>query len=82
MDNLPSKYQPLSPWSYFWLQILYAIPIIGTIILIINAISHPNINVRNYSRSYFCGLIIVLIITFSLLALGVLGDIASNFASK
>ena len=81
MNNINYEYQPISMWGYFGYQLLYSIPVIGIIILIINAISHPNINVRNYSRSYFCGLIIVLIITFSLLALGVLGDIASNFAS-
>ena len=81
MNNISYEYKPISMWGYFGYQLLYSIPLIGFIILIINAIGHPNINVRNYSRSFFCGLIIVLIITFSLLALGVLGDIASNFAS-
>lgn len=61
MKNLPEKYQPLSPWAYFWLQVLYAIPVIGTIILIINAIGHYNINRRNFARSYFCIYIIIII---------------------
>ena len=81
MNNISYEYKPISMWGYFGYQLLYSIPLIGFIILIINAISHPNINVRNYSRSFFCGLIIALIITFSLLALGVLGNISSNFAS-
>ena len=71
MENIPTKYEPLSPWAYFWLQILYAIPIIGTIILIINAIGHHNINRRNFARSYFCIYIIILILAFIVIILDI-----------
>ena len=81
MNKISYEYQPISMWGYFGYQLLYSIPIIGFIILIINAISHPNINVRNYSRSFFCGLIIALVILIGIFALGLTGDILSNFTN-
>ena len=58
VDDLPEHLRPLSPWSYFGLQILYAVPIIGFIFLIIFSFKKSNINRRNFTRSYWCGLII------------------------
>lgn len=68
--NLPQQYRPLSPWAYFGYQILYTIPVIGTIFLIIHAISRANINRRNFARSYFCILVIALVIFLITLATG------------
>ena len=60
----------ITPWGYFWLQILFNIPVIGFIFLVVFALGGtPNINKRNFARSYFCiyvVIIIVLIITFAL----------------
>ncbi|MBP5312559.1 MAG: hypothetical protein J6112_06990 [Clostridia bacterium] len=56
MDN-----KPLSPWAYFGLEILYSIPIVGFIFLICHAIGAVNINKRNFARSFFCFLIVILI---------------------
>lgn len=36
--------------------------IIGSLALVIVALTHKNINVRNFARSYFCVSIIVLIL--------------------
>ena len=58
VDDLPEHLRPLSPWSYFGLQILYSIPIVGFIFLIIFSFKKSNINRRNFTRSYWCGLII------------------------
>lgn len=58
VDDLPEHLRPLSPWSYFGLQILYTVPIIGFIFLIIFSFKKSNINRRNFTRSYWCGLII------------------------
>lgn len=71
--------RPLSPWAYFGLQILYAIPIVGWIFLIIHAIGAGNVNKRNFARSYFCVLIIVLIIVGVTLALDGANAIAAFF---
>ncbi len=58
-DRIPEEYQPLSPWAYFGLQILFAIPIVGFIFLVIFSINGSNLNRRNFARSYWCSLIIV-----------------------
>ena len=71
MANLTDKYSPIKPFGYFFLQILYSIPVIGFIFLLIHAIGHENINRKNFARSYFCGLILVVIITIIVIATGV-----------
>lgn len=71
MANLTGKYTPIKPFGYFFLQILYSIPVIGFIFLLIHAIGHENINRKNFARSYFCGLILVVIITIIVIATGV-----------
>lgn len=60
--DLPSQYRPLGPWSYFGLQILYSIPVVGFIFLIIFSFKSDNINRRNFTRSYWCALLIGVII--------------------
>lgn len=51
--DLPEEYRPLGPWSYFWLEILFMIPVIGFIFLIIFSFKRSNINRRNFARSYW-----------------------------
>ena len=74
MDN-----RPLSPWAYFGLEILYSIPVIGWIFLIIHAIGAGNVNKRNFARSYFCIIVIVLIIVGVFMAIGGMGAIQAFF---
>ena len=62
IKKMPEKYRPLGAWKYFWLNVLFSIPVIGFIFLIIFACSGKNINRRSYARSFFCGLIIGLIV--------------------
>ena len=68
-DRLPPELRPLSPWTYFGLDILYAIPLIGFIFLICHALGSTNVNKRNFARSFFCvyviALILILILIFS-----------------
>ena len=60
---IPEEYRPISMWGYFGYEILFAIPLIGFIVLIVFAVGGTrNINLKNFARSYFCGLIILLII--------------------
>lgn len=61
-DDLPSEYRPLSPWAYFGLQILYSVPLVGFIFLIIFSFKSDNLNRRNFTRSYWCGLLIAAIV--------------------
>ncbi|MCR5590643.1 MAG: hypothetical protein K6F73_03860 [Lachnospiraceae bacterium] len=75
--NIPLEYTPISMWGYFGYELLFSIPCIGFIFLIIYATSASNRNLRNFARSYFCYLIIVLIVCaialFATMSAGLLG---------
>ena len=54
---------PISMWGYFGYELLFAIPIVGFILTIVFSFGGTkNINLRNFARSYFCYLIVALII--------------------
>ena len=72
-NEIPEENKPLSPWAYFGLQILFAIPVVGFIFLIIFSCNGSNINRRNFARSYWCSLILVGAAVLFLLLIGVLG---------
>ena len=66
--NIPDEYKPISAWGYFGYALLFSIPLVGFIFLCVFALGGTNnINLKNYSRSYFCALLIGLL--FSILAL-------------
>lgn len=72
--NIPAEYEPISMWGYFGYELLFSIPCIGFIILLIFAFGGTkNINVKNFARSYFCLIIIGVIIFIILALLGALG---------
>ena len=72
--EIPPEYKPISMWGYFGYELLFAIPLIGFICLIVFALGgHSNKNVRNFAASYFCGIIIALIIFAILFAVGGIG---------
>ena len=59
-QNYQSNY--MSAWGYVGYSLLFAIPIVGLVLLIVFSFSNENINRRNYARSYFCWLIIGLVL--------------------
>lgn len=59
---LPKAYRPLSPWSYFWRSVLYSIPVLGWLFLLVHAIASKSRHGRSFARSYFCGLLFVVIV--------------------
>ena len=61
-DQLPARLRPLSPWAYFGYNLLFAIPIVGFILLIVFSCSSANINRRNYARSFWCVLVLAAIV--------------------
>ncbi len=71
-SSLPEKYRPLGAWAYFGYALLFSIPIIGFIFLIVFSVSDANINRRNYARSFWCILVVALIVTVILAATGVI----------
>lgn len=62
IKRLPKRYKPITAWGYFWYNVLFAIPVIGTIALIVCAFSSKNIVRRSYARSFFAALLVILII--------------------
>ena len=60
--NGPEQFRPLSPWAYFGYTLLFSIPLVGFILLIVFSVSNENINRRNFARSYWCVLVVGLII--------------------
>ena len=81
--NVPAEYAPISMWGYFGYELLFSIPCIGFIFLIVYAISAKNVNLKNFARSYFCYLIIVLIVCaivfFAAMGAGVMGELSNQF---
>lgn len=69
-SNISYNYNYLSAWGYFGYKILFSIPLIGFIFLIIYSFDNNNINRRNFARSYWCTVLIVLILI--ILALSIL----------
>ena len=82
-NNIPSEYRVLSPWAYFGYSILFAIPLIGFILAIVFAFDNSNLNRRNFARSYFCGLLIavILIVLFLVLVGAGMFAFSSNMTS-
>ena len=77
--NLPDEIRPISMWGYFGYQILFAIPLIGLILLIVFALGGTrNVNLRNFARSYFCVLIIGIIIFALMMVTGVWANIMQS----
>lgn len=62
-NNIPEEYKPISMWGYFGYEILFSIPCVGFVLLLIYSFGGTkNVNLRNFARSYFCFLIVVVVI--------------------
>ena len=61
--TIPLEYKPISMWGYFGYEILFTIPCIGFILLCVFAFGGTqNVNLKNFARSYFCGIIIIAVL--------------------
>ena len=71
-ESLPEEYRPISMWGYFGYELLFAIPLVGFILLLVFSFGGTrNVNLRNFARSYFCALLVGLILSvimFTILA--------------
>ena len=79
-DDLPAKFRPISPWAYWGYSLLYAIPIVGFIVLIINTFALKNVNAKNFARSYwipwlFICILIILVLILSIAGVSLLGNL-------
>ncbi len=82
---IPPEYQPLGAWRFFWLQVLFSLPIVGLVFLIIFSFSNGNLSRRNFARSHWCGYLILaialaVILTLYIILFAILGAGAMNAA--
>lgn len=69
--EIPEEYKPIGMWGYLGYQILFAIPIVGFIMLLVFSLGGTtNVNLKNFARSYFCMTIIVLVLALILVMIG------------
>ena len=68
---IEGEYKPISAWGYLGYELLFAIPAIGLICALVLSLVAPNKNVKNFARSQFCFVLIVLILYGIAVALGV-----------
>jgi hypothetical protein len=82
-DDLPDHLKPMGAWSYFGLQLLFAIPIVGFVFLIVFSFSRGNLNRRSFARSYWCAALVgvAIFVVFMIFAL-VLGISAMDLADE
>ena len=77
--------RPISMWGYFGYEILFSLPLFGWICALVLSFTSPNVNVRNFARSYFCKLLLVLVLLgilfFFGFTYGVFYELLENFAS-
>lgn len=70
--NIPLNYKPISAWGYIGYNFLFAIPLVGLILMIVFACSNENINRRNYARSYLILMLLVIALAIVFTSIGVL----------
>lgn len=81
--NIPEEYKPISAWGYFGYNLLFGIPLVGFIFLCVFALGGTNnINLKNYSRSFFCAFLIGLIIAIVIGVFAAVFGFAYNFANS
>lgn len=60
---IPPEYRPITMWGYVGYSLLFSIPLVGLILILIFSFGGTtNINLRNYSRSLLCLMLIFLVI--------------------
>ena len=81
VDNIPEEYRPISMWGYFGYELLFSIPCVGFILLLVFAFGGTtNVNVRNFARSYFCFILIMLILSIIMAVILIASGVAASMA--
>lgn len=80
-NNIPEEYRPISMWGYFGYELLFCIPCVGFILLLVFSFGGArNINLRNFARSYFCFIIImVVLVAFLAIFTGLLSAMSFSY---
>ena len=60
--------RPITGWGYVGYSLLFAIPVVGFLLLIIFSFDSSHLNRRGYARSYWCWLLIFVLLLAAFLA--------------
>ena len=63
--------KPISAWGYLGYDFLFAIPFVGVIIALILSIGAKNRNAKNFARSQFCIVLVIIIVYAAAAAMGI-----------
>jgi phosphoglycerol transferase MdoB-like AlkP superfamily enzyme len=69
MDYAENK--PISAWGYLGYDFLFAIPVVGLISALVLAIGARNQNVKNFARSQFCFVLVLIVVYCVAAAIGI-----------
>lgn len=73
-NTIPEDYKPISMWGYFGYELLFAIPLVGFILILVFSFGGTrNKNLKNFARSFFCVWIIAVVLIVILLITGFFG---------
>lgn len=71
-ENISDEYQPISMWGYLGYEILFAIPLVGFILLLVFSFGGTkNVNLRNFARSYILIAVIVVLLSIIMIDSGI-----------
>ncbi len=76
------QFRPLSAWGYVGYGLLFSIPLVGFILLIVFSFNDDNYNRRGYARSYFCWMLIAIVLILVLTFLGITPAILGEGLSR
>ena len=66
--------KPISMWGYFGYELLFAIPLVGFILILVFSFGGTrNKNLKNFARSFFCVWILVVVLITILIIAGFFG---------
>ena len=73
-DTISEDCKPISMWGYFGYELLFAIPLVGFILILVFSFwGTRNKNLKNFARSFFCVWILVVVLITILIIAGFFG---------
>ncbi len=77
--SAPERSKEISTAGYFWLMLLFHIPVIGLIAVLLLGLTGSNRNLRNYARAHLAWMAVMVILTAILfIVTWIIGRITGN----
>lgn len=81
--QIPIEYKPITTWGYVGYYVLYQIPIVGFILMLVNAFgSNTNVHLKNLSRCYLILYVISFVLVIAMLLVPFLIGMNSTFSAS